>query len=225
MMFQHHYQSAIISILNCIFAVLIIYYDNNKSNLLNFMSVSWIIGSFCDNITSYKYHYTIDQYYKMLDRFNMYRRNYSNKSIAINAFSISDNTLQFNNVTFNYIIDLFADVILESKDIIKNLSYTFVPGIYYLESPNGIGKSTFLKSMLYYIKSGSIVIYLFGITINELIPISNFESKADIIQYLKLTIHDFLPSQWSKLNVEHTIKIINGYKHLDQFKEKNIILI
>ena len=75
------------------------------------------------------------------------------------------------------------------------------------------------------IKSGSIVIYLFGITINELIPISNFESKADIIQYLKLTVPDILPSQLSKLNVEHTIKIINGYKHLDQFKEKNIILI
>ncbi len=110
MMFQHHYQSAIISILNCIFAVLIIYYDNNKSNLLNFMSVSWIIGSFCDNITSYKYHYTIDQYYKMLDRFNMYRRNYSNNK-TIKSFGISNNTLQFNNVTFNYITDLFADVV------------------------------------------------------------------------------------------------------------------
>ena len=75
------------------------------------------------------------------------------------------------------------------------------------------------------IKSGSIVIYLFGITINELIPISNFESKADIIQYLKLRIPDILPSQWSELNAEHTIKIINGYSHLDCFKEKNIILI
>ena len=155
MMFQHHYQSAVISILNCIFAILLVY-GGNKSNLLNFMSVSWIIGTFCDNIKSYKYSYTIEKYYKMLDRFNMYKRNYNNISLST-MIPQNQKILQFNNVTYCYVVDLFSDTVLESKNIINDLSFIFVPMIYYLESPNGIGKSTFLKSMLYNIKSGSIL--------------------------------------------------------------------
>ena len=75
------------------------------------------------------------------------------------------------------------------------------------------------------IYTGSIVIYLWGNTIEQLLPISNFESKPDIIQYLKLKIPDVLPCQWSSLKLEQTIQTINEYKHLECFKEKDIILI
>jgi len=156
MMFQHHYQSTIISVLNCVCAILLVF-GGDKSSLLNFMSVSWIIGTFCDTIKSYKYHYTIDTYYNMLDRFSMYMRNYNLQTTNSSIINERNNVLQFNNVSYCYVEDLFSKSILKSKDIIKDLSFTFRPNIYYLESPNGIGKSTFLKSMIYNIKSGSVL--------------------------------------------------------------------
>lgn len=75
------------------------------------------------------------------------------------------------------------------------------------------------------IKSGSIVIYLFGNKIDQFIPISNFVSLPKIIQYIQLKILDILPSQWGGLKPEQTIQTISEYKHLEFFKKKNIILI
>jgi hypothetical protein len=80
-------------------------------------------------------------------------------------------------------------------------------------------------SKIEYIKDGSIVIYSFGIRIDEILPISNFDVKPDIIQYLKLKIPQILLCQWNKIKVEQAIQIINDYKCFECFINKNIILI
>jgi len=75
------------------------------------------------------------------------------------------------------------------------------------------------------IKEGSIVIYSFGIRIDEIIPISNFDMKPNIIQYLKLKIPQILLCQWNKIGVDSAIQTISNYKCLERFKNKNIILL
>ena len=74
------------------------------------------------------------------------------------------------------------------------------------------------------IESGSIVIYTYGITIDELIPILNFELKNDIIEYLQLEIPNILSSQWSDLQLEKIIETIEKYNHLESFTEKKFII-
>jgi ABC-type multidrug transport system fused ATPase/permease subunit len=211
MMYQHHYRTAIISVLDCIYAIMVIY-NGNKRGLLNFMSISWMIGSFCDNIKSYKYHYTIDEYYKMLDGFNMYKRNYTNSKI-ITRNNKSDGKLHFKNVSYEYIVDLFADSI-QSVTIIKNLSFTFEPEIYYLESPNGRGKSTFLKSIIHHIKSGSIIYD--GIDIHKLNMIELYRTVC----YVKQS-SDFMP-KYDKDTVTYFIsKNVEMAKDFDVYQFMN----
>ena len=75
------------------------------------------------------------------------------------------------------------------------------------------------------IKYGSIIIYSFGIRIDEILPISNFDAKPEIINYLKLKMPQILLCQWNKIDLNQAIQIINNYKCLACFKNKNIILI
>ena len=75
------------------------------------------------------------------------------------------------------------------------------------------------------IKTGSIVIYLYGAMIEELIPVSDLASKSDILEYLKLKIPDILPSQWSNFTVERATREILQHEHVDSFRERNIIFV
>jgi hypothetical protein len=74
------------------------------------------------------------------------------------------------------------------------------------------------------IESGSIIIYTYGISINEIIPISNYESKNDIIEYLQLIIPEIVSCQWRDLEIEQVIKTIEKYDRFDSFTEKKIII-
>jgi hypothetical protein len=74
------------------------------------------------------------------------------------------------------------------------------------------------------IESGSIIIYTYGISINEIIPISNYESKNDIIEYLQFKITEILSCQWSDLELEKVIKTIEKYNKLESFTEKKFIV-
>lgn len=74
------------------------------------------------------------------------------------------------------------------------------------------------------IESGSIIIYTYGILINEIIPISNYESKNDIIEYLQLIIPEIVSCQWRDLEIEQVIKTIEKYDRFDSFTEKKFII-
>jgi hypothetical protein len=74
------------------------------------------------------------------------------------------------------------------------------------------------------IESGSIIIYTYGITINEIIPILNYESKNDIIEYLELEIPQILSCKWSDLKLEKVIETIEKDNKFAFFTEKKIIL-
>jgi len=209
-MYQHHYQSAIISVLNCIFAILVVY-NGNKQGLLNFMSISWMIGSLCDNIKSYKFHYTVDEYYKMLDGFNRFKREYFGNYLP--RKSITDNKLHLKNVSYEYIKDIFADSI-ETIPIIKNLSFAFDSKIYYLESPNGQGKSTLLKSIIQKIKNGSVIYN--GDNLHEMSMVELYRTVC----YIKQS-SDFMP-KYNKETVTYFIsKNIEMAKDFDVYQFMN----
>jgi len=74
------------------------------------------------------------------------------------------------------------------------------------------------------IESGSFIIYTYGISINEIIPISNYESKNDIIEYLQLIIPEIVSCQWRDIEIEQVIKTIEKYDRFDSFTEKKFII-
>jgi hypothetical protein len=80
------------------------------------------------------------------------------------------------------------------------------------------------KEKIQKIESGSIIIYTYGISINEIIPISNYESKNDIIEYLQLIIPEIVSCQWRDLEIEQVIKTIEKYDRFDSFTEKKFII-
>jgi ABC-type bacteriocin/lantibiotic exporter with double-glycine peptidase domain len=135
------------------------------------------------------------------DGFNRFKREYFDYNFNFKRYlprkSKTDNKLHLRNVSYEYIKDLFADSI-ETIPIIKNLSFTFESKIYYLESPNGQGKSTLLKSIIQKIKNGTVIYN--GHNLHEMSMVDLYRTVC----YIKQS-SDFMP----KYNKETVTYFIN----------------
>ena len=146
---QQEYQKYLMCIINfCITFISI--YTNTISMIYTFGNIIWMLGTLADNIKSFFYYDYVKDFIKLFLEFEKYSYKSENE-ISIDNF----NSITFSNVSFGYYKET-----LESNDYtikINNLTYTFECGyLYYLEAPNGIGKSTLLKMFMSKLHSGDI---------------------------------------------------------------------
>jgi ABC-type cobalamin/Fe3+-siderophores transport system ATPase subunit len=126
--------------------------NNNIAQLHSFGGMSWMIGVIADNIKSLQYYEYIEEYLTYCE--------------ALESFSFSKplmkeelgeiDKVQFINGNFGY----YRDDLTKNPDYdqkIFNLNFTFYRGnLYYLEAPNGVGKSTILKMFKYNLYTGQV---------------------------------------------------------------------
>ena len=138
---QQNIQKYCICIINLIIT-LISLMSGNKGQLHAFGKISWMLGSLADNLKSLLYYEYVDEFLvltKCLEKHQLY----SEKEISIGLID----RVVFDNVSFGY----YSDDLTKNPQqipIINGLSFELEKGkFYYLKSPNGSGKSTFLKAL------------------------------------------------------------------------------
>ena len=146
---QQEHQRYLTCIINFSITFIAIY-TNAISMIYTFQNISWWLGVLADNIKSFFYYDYVKVFIKMFLEFEKHSYKSENE-ICIDNF----NSITFSNVSFGYYKETF-----ESQEYcikINNLTYTFECGnLYYLEAPNGIGKSTLLKIFMSKLYSGDI---------------------------------------------------------------------
>jgi ABC-type cobalamin/Fe3+-siderophores transport system ATPase subunit len=116
-----------------------------------FSNISWMITSFADNIKSLQYHTYMKEFIEFIKCLESNKLDCDGKL----PIGLIDN-IRFVNASFGYYID---DLIKNPSKTqkITNLSYIFKLGVfYYLEAPNGIGKSTTLRMFTSNLFSGDV---------------------------------------------------------------------
>ena len=114
-------------------------------------------------------------------------------------------SVKLDNITFGYYNDSIYN------KVISNLSYTFTKGnLYYLESPNGIGKSTLLKSFTHNIENGNI--YFDNINRNDL----SFNVLHQTI------FHMFQSSEFTPTFTKQEIQLLSNHSNRDTYLEERL---
>lgn len=148
---QQNYQKYVIMFLNML-TTYISLINKNMGQLHAFGNISWMIGNLSDNLKSL-------QYYKYMTIFISFLKCMKKHKLKCNINTVPIGKIEqvsFCNASFGYYTD---DLMKNPKQIqkITNLTYTFKKGIlYYLEAPNGIGKSTILRMFLSNLFDGEI---------------------------------------------------------------------
>ena len=147
---QQNIQKYVICMVNLIVTYISLS-GNDISQINAFGHISWMLGSLADNLKSFQYYNFVSDFmklYKTLEKHSL-------KAEGITILGNIDK-VDFVNASFGYYLN---DLTVGSEYItkIKNLTYSFKRGMfYYLEAPNGIGKSTLLKMFLSNLYSGDI---------------------------------------------------------------------
>ena len=198
---QHNIQKYIICLINLIITYISLV-SNDKAQIHSFVNISWLLGCFSDNIKSIKYYEYMEQLYNLIKAFEDNALITSNNSNKLNITKV-----QFVDTSFGY----YSDDLTNNPTIIQkifNFSYTFLLGkFYYLESPNGIGKSTLLNMFKYNLLSGSV--YFGNINRNKL----SFEDISSSIFHIV---------QASEYTPQFDKNEINSYKGRDSWLEERL---
>lgn len=153
---QDNWQKYIILFVNLVFSYISIK-SENISQYHAFTNISWLIAHLADNIKSLKYYTFIQEFIMFCECLESYQI----KGISIDKIDSDDiiksiRSVTFKNTTFGY----YTPDLTNNPEYIKkiiNFSYQFNQGIfYYLEAPNGIGKSTLLKMFVSELMEGDI---------------------------------------------------------------------
>jgi len=147
---QYEIQQYFICIIN--FSITFIsFYTNNISMIYTFGNIIWMLGTLADNIKSLYYRDYIKDFLTLCSDFEKHSYNSSNDP--------KDNIENFNSIAFeNASFGYYNHSLTLNDYVVKiiNLSYRFKCGnLYYLEAPNGIGKSTLLKMFTSKLYSGN----------------------------------------------------------------------
>jgi len=134
---QQNKQKYVVLITNLIITFISLV-NKNIGQIHSFSNISWMLGYFADNLKSFKYYSYYEEFTNLIEIFE------SHKLISTNTVPIGlIDSVDFVNASFGYYDDLFKKNISQK---IFNLTYTFYRNkFYYLEAPNGIGKSTLLR--------------------------------------------------------------------------------
>jgi ABC-type cobalamin/Fe3+-siderophores transport system ATPase subunit len=125
--------------------------SKSLGQLYAFSNISWMIGNLADNIKSLQYYTYMKEFIEFTKCLESHKLNCDGK-ISIGMID----KVSFINASFGYYdTDLMKNPSKIQKII--NLSYIFKLGVfYYLEAPNGIGKSTTLRMFTQNLFSGDI---------------------------------------------------------------------
>jgi ABC-type Mn2+/Zn2+ transport system ATPase subunit len=146
---QSHMQKIVVCGLNFI-VIWVTLTSGSKQYVLNFMSITWLISCLADNIKGLQYYSYVKEYLEMCAYFEQHAYKCSGKSVD----KINITQIKLSNVSYGYLNDLRES---EYDIKIRNLSCVFDMGkIYYIEAPNGIGKSTLLRIFTHNIVGGDI---------------------------------------------------------------------
>lgn len=143
-----------------------------------FGSISWMIGPITENLKVFTTEYSeyINKYFKLASGMK--------KHAVPNGGSMGVGELisvKFMRASFSYYNDITNSGDIEDGApvvAVANFSYTFRPGVYYLESPNGTGKSTLMKMFTLKLSSGSV--YFNDINRDTI----SYDSLASTVLYL-----------------------------------------
>lgn len=136
----------------CFFNILITYFSivvGDKSHINSFGGISWMIAMLSDNVKSFGYHSFVKEFLSLCECFESHEYAFQEPRMALGKI----HSVEFKKATFGYFDDDMASAIhddLVMKPVctprITKLSFTFHIGkFYYLEAPNGVGKSTLLR--------------------------------------------------------------------------------
>lgn len=144
---QQDYQKYLMYIINIAITIISIYISN-ISIIFTFKNIIWMLGNLADSINSFFYYDYVRDFIGLCVSFEKHAYISTNETNIDNFKSIT-----FKNASFGY----YESLELDNYTIkIINLTYTFRCGnLYYLESPNGIGKSTLLKMFISKLHAGN----------------------------------------------------------------------
>ena len=153
-MAQQNIQKCIICAVNLIITYISLV-SGDIGQLHAFGGISWMIGCLSDNLKSLQYYHYMNSFLKLCECFERHALEAAKISV-IPASQLDIDRVCFVNTSFGYYSgDLMANPGRHYK--IFDLTYTFWKGkLYYLESPNGVGKSTLLRMFQSNIFSGDI---------------------------------------------------------------------
>lgn len=155
---QQNTQKYVVMITNLIITFISLV-NKNIGQIHSFSNISWMLGYLTDNLKSFKYYSYFEEFINMIECLERHKLH------NINTYPIGlIDRVDFVNASFGYYDDLFQS---NTTQKIYNLTYTFYYNkFYYLEAPNGIGKSTLLRMFTSNLLSGDI--FFGGINRNNL---------------------------------------------------------
>ncbi len=196
---QQNKQKYVVLITNLIITFISLI-NKNIGQIHSFGSISWMLGWLADNLKSFKYYTYYEEFINLTECLE------SHKLYNINTVPVGlIDSVDFSNASFGYYEDLYQSNISQK---IFNLTYTFHRNkFYYLEAPNGIGKSTLLRMFTSNLFGGDI---FFG-SINR-----NNLSFEDVISSV------FHIVQASEYTPQFTREEIMAYKGRDEWLEERL---
>lgn len=147
---QGNIQKIVVCVLNFVI-IWISLSSGSKQHVLNFMSITWLISTLADNIKGCQYYSFVREYMNITD----YLKRHSYKCSDVTCSQLQFDNVIFDNVTYGYMEDSLERDNYDVK--VNKFSYTFnIGNIYYIEAPNGGGKSTLLRTFTHNLISGNI---------------------------------------------------------------------
>jgi len=145
---QHNKQKYVVLITNLIITFISLV-NKNIGQIHSFSSISWMLGYLADNLKSFKYYSYYEEFTNLMECFE------NHKLISTNTVPVGlIDSVDFVNASFGYYDDLYQS---NTTQKIFNLNYRFHRNkFYYLEAPNGIGKSTLLRMFTSNLFSGDV---------------------------------------------------------------------
>ena len=145
---QQNKQKYVVLITNLIITFISLV-NKNIGQIHSFSSISWMLGCLADNLKSLKYYTYYEEFTNLIECFERHKL-YNTTCVPIGLID----SVKFVNASFGYYDDLYQSNMTQK---IFNLNYQFhCNKFYYLEAPNGIGKSTLLRMFTSNLFSGDI---------------------------------------------------------------------
>lgn len=198
---QQNIQKYVMCVINLIITYISLV-GKDIAQLHAFSNISWMLGSLADNLKSFQYYTFVSEFLIICKIFEKHKLECNNITVIENIDKVD-----FIDVTFGYYSnDLISNTAYIKK--ICNLTYSFKRGMfYYLEAPNGIGKSTLLKMFTSNLYSGDIY---FG------------SNKRQDLSFEDISSSVFHIVQASEFTPKFTMNEIKAYKGKDLWLEEKL---